>query len=72
MHARKMRAAVFAAAMGFSTLAHADGLEEKLRSKLQEPFVGNVAWVTDYEEALRQAKKEGKLVFAYFTRSYYP
>jgi hypothetical protein len=72
MNASKLRAAVLAAVAALSSAAHGEGKDEKLRSKLAQPFVGNAAWVTDYEEALRRAKKENKLVFAYFTRSYYP
>jgi hypothetical protein len=39
---------------------------------LAEPWVKANAWVKDYDEALAAAKKEGKPVFAYFTRSYSP
>ncbi|MFI5402927.1 MAG: hypothetical protein ACHQ1G_08325 [Planctomycetota bacterium] len=72
MDARTLRAAALAAVAALSSAAHGEGQEDKLRSKLAQPFVGNVAWVTDYEVALETAKKENKLVFAYFTRSYYP
>ncbi len=47
-------------------------LEQRLESKLKEPFVSNAPWVLDYAEALKKAKEENKLVFAYFTRSYSP
>jgi len=72
MDARNLRAAVLAAVAALSSAAHGGGQEDKLRSKLSQPFVENVEWVTDYKEALRRAKEERKLVFAYFTRSYYP
>jgi hypothetical protein len=72
MHVRSWRAAALAAVGMLSSVAHGEGQQEKLQSKLAQPFVSNVPWVTDYEEALRRAKQEGKLVFAYFTRSYYP
>jgi hypothetical protein len=72
MHARTLRAAALVAVMVWSSVAHGEGQEEKLRSKLAQPFFSNVEWVTDYAEALRKAKEEKKLVFAYFTRSYYP
>ena len=52
--------------------ARAENLEERLKSKLDQAFVGNADWALDYEAALTRAKKEGKLVFAYFTRSYFP
>jgi hypothetical protein len=72
MHARSLRVAALAAVGVLSSLAHGEGQEAKLRSKLTQPFVENVDWVRDYREALDRARHEGKLVFAYFTRSYYP
>ena len=72
MHARRLLAATLVAVGVVSSVARGEGQEEKLRSKLAQPFVSNVEWVTDYEEAIGRAKREGKLVFAYFTRSYYP
>ncbi len=47
-------------------------LKEKLKKKLDEPFLKNADWETDYDKARRKAKKDGKLIFAYFTRSYSP
>lgn len=58
--------------LALSALAAADELEERLDAKLKKDFVANAAWVLDYDEALARAKQEGKLVFAYFTRSYSP
>ncbi len=43
------------------------GLRDK---KLELPFLKKAAWTTDYDAALADAKKNGKLIFAYFTRSY--
>ncbi|MHC4549951.1 MAG: hypothetical protein ACYTEZ_14360 [Planctomycetota bacterium] len=51
---------------------YAQSLEAKLDAKLEEPFVQNAAWVTDYDQARKQAKEQNKLIFAYFTRSYAP
>ena len=39
---------------------------------MAKEFVKNAAWVTDYDKAKEQAAKDGKLIFAYFTRSYAP
>ena len=58
--------------LALSALAGAGELEERLDAKLKKDFVSNARWVLDYEEALARAEKEGKLVFAYFTRSYSP
>ncbi|HMQ22224.1 MAG TPA: hypothetical protein PKE00_07020 [Planctomycetota bacterium] len=37
---------------------------------LAEPFVKKGSWMIDYDAARARAKEEGKLIFAYFTRSY--
>lgn len=47
-------------------------LEARLEAKLAQPFVRNAAWVLDYGKALEESKRSGKLVFAYFTRSFEP
>ncbi len=47
-------------------------LQEKYEKKLQKEFVSKIAWAHSFEEARATAKKEGKLVFGYFTRSYAP
>ena len=40
--------------------------EEKLESR----FLQKANWILDYDEARAEAKKQGKLIFTYFTRSY--
>lgn len=40
--------------------------------KLEKEFVSFGGWITDYDVARERAKKEGKLIFAYFSRSYAP
>ena len=55
-----------AAAQGEETL------ESKLENKLAKSFVTHGNWILDYDEAREIAKKEGKLIFVYFTRSYSP
>jgi len=52
--------------------ARADTLEEKLEAKLKKPFVGNAAWVRSFADAKKQAAEKGKVIFAYFSRSYAP
>jgi hypothetical protein len=62
-------------AMAASSSAQApegETLEQKLEAKLKEPFVSNANWVLDYAEAMKRAKEENKVIFAYFTRSYSP
>ncbi|MHC4958398.1 MAG: hypothetical protein ACYTGN_08470 [Planctomycetota bacterium] len=46
--------------------------EEKLEAKLAKPFAKNAEWITDYDAAKAKAVQSGKLIFAYFTRSYAP
>jgi hypothetical protein len=49
-----------------------DALEEKLKEKLGKPFARNAAWVHDFAEARKAAAASGKVIFAYFSRSYAP
>ena len=46
-------------------------LEERLEAKLAEPWLRLAGWTTDYDTARARAKAEGKLIFAYFTPSYF-
>lgn len=41
-------------------------------AKLAEEWLKKADWITDYDKAREEAKKSGKLIFAYFTRSYSP
>lgn len=52
--------------------AQDDAMRAKKASKLAEAWLKNGQWTHDYDEALSQAKTSGKLIFAYFTRSYAP
>ena len=45
-------------------------LEERYREELASPFVARGNWVTDYDLARQRARDEGRLIFAYFSRSY--
>ncbi|MHC4972125.1 MAG: hypothetical protein ACYTG3_07320 [Planctomycetota bacterium] len=58
--------------LAFSATAYAQSLEERLEAKLKKPFLKNAAWVHDFAEAKGKAKEQGKVIFAYFTRSYAP
>jgi hypothetical protein len=60
---------------GFSISLNA---EEKSKNqlnyekKLTKAYFKNAKWYTDFDEAKEASKKEGKPIFAYFTRSYSP
>ncbi|GAB4139069.1 MAG: hypothetical protein Fur0037_05120 [Planctomycetota bacterium] len=45
-------------------------LEERRAAKMALPVFKKAAWTFDYDKARADAKKSGKLIFAYFTRSY--
>jgi hypothetical protein len=63
-------AAAVVAAIG--TSAFGQSLEEKRDKKLASEFLKKAAWTTDYDKAREDAKKGGKPIFGYFTRSYSP
>ena len=65
-----MRTAFFL--LSLLAVARAQSFEEKLEEKLKKPFATNVAWVLDYAAAKKQAAEGGKVIFAYFSRSYAP
>ena len=45
-------------------------LVKKRDDKLKAEFFKKATWITDFDQAKAEAKKSGKLIFAYFTRSY--
>jgi hypothetical protein len=45
-------------------------LEQKKQKKLQSKFLKNGTWYTDFDKAKAASRESGKLIFAYFTRSY--
>ena len=47
-----------------------DELITEREKKLAKPVFHEANWLFDYDEARRQAKEQGKLLFTYFTRSY--
>lgn len=69
--------AVAAACLAGASAARAQGqapdqeeLKRRLDKKLEAGFLKNATWILDYDEAKAAAKKSGKRIFAYFTRSY--
>ena len=49
-----------------------ESLIAKKEQKLAEAWIKNANWILDYDKAREIAKKEQKLIFTYFTRSYAP
>jgi hypothetical protein len=45
-------------------------MKKNLEHKLEQEFLKNASWITDFDKAKEEAKKTKKLIFAYFTRSY--
>lgn len=72
----KMTKAAGLAALALLELAAAveaqDTPEQKRDKKLGLPFLKKAPWITDYDQALEESKKQGKPIFGYFTRSYAP
>ncbi len=56
--------------LGAGSHARAGDLEDKRDALLKEEFLKKADWITDYDKAREEAKKSGKAIFAYFTRSY--
>lgn len=62
---------------GISVLAAAlpaqksqDDLIAERDKKLAKPVFQKANWILDYDEARAEAKKQGKFLFTYFSRSY--
>jgi hypothetical protein len=62
---------------GISVLAAAlpaqksqDDLIAEREKKLAKPVFQKANWILDYDEARAEAKKQGKFLFTYFSRSY--
>ena len=69
-----MKQTILAAAViaAIASPAFGQSLEEKRDKKLASEFLKKSAWITDYDKAREEAKKSGKPMFGYFTRSYAP
>lgn len=70
IEARWIALLVFGCALALR--AQDEELAKRRDQKLAEPWLKKAAWITDYDKAREQAKKSGKVIFAYFTRSYAP
>ena len=44
----------------------------KYQKKLKSAFIKKAPWVLDYDAAKKKAKDSGKVLFAYFSRSFAP
>jgi hypothetical protein len=62
--------------LAFAPAATAQNADQELRDnykhKLEKEFVSKIEWAQSLDEARASAKKQGKLVLGYFTRSYAP
>ena len=59
--------------LAFFAPVHAQGdKQELLDKKLKKEFIKKVAWEQNYGAAKIKALAEGKLILAYFTRSFAP
>ena len=56
--------------LGLGGSVRAGEMEDKRDALLAEEWVKKADWKTDYDKVREEAKKSGKLIFAYFTRSY--
>ena len=65
-----MKTGLLLLGMACAALAQDQDLEAKRDQKLKEPFLTKATWITDYDKAREESKKSGKMIFAYFTRSY--
>lgn len=64
-----------AVALGTASSLSCQDQEQLIRSreqKLAARFLEKADWITDYDQARAEAAKTGKLIFAYFGRSYAP
>jgi hypothetical protein len=77
----KLSILVFAtvALLSLGRVARADDATEEKRQAqyktnrdalLKEEWLKKADWITDYDKARAEAKKSGKTIFGYFTRSY--
>lgn len=74
MNRNQITAAVAALALGALCAPAQQKSQEELKQlrteKLAKPVFQKAEWLTDYDKARETAKQQGKLIFAYFTRSY--
>lgn len=74
MYIRSMTAIAVLSALCAALPAQQGKSQEELKQQREEKMAKEVFtkadWTFDYDKAREQAKKSGKLIFAYFTRSY--
>ena len=61
-----------AAMLLLTSFVQGQTLEEKYQAKTKKDFMKKIEWVDSLEKAQAIAKKSGKPIFGYFTRSYSP
>ena len=49
-----------------------DEYKARRTEKLQKDFLKKADWILDYDEARAEAKKQGKWIFTYFSRTFQP
>jgi hypothetical protein len=64
--------ALFLAGSALAAPPTQDELKQQRDAKYKEAWVSNAPWVTDYAKARDDAKKAGKSILAYFSRSFAP
>ena len=53
-----------------ATPALGQRLDRRLEARRAEPWQSIAPWVTDYDQAKRQARRQGKVILAYFTAAF--
>ncbi len=69
---RGLLALLALSAVSVAPTAAPQDLQRKYRQKLSKSFVRFGGWETDYDAARARAKKQDKVLFVYFSRSYSP
>ena len=64
--------ALLTAVSGLNGQDNQDQLKKLYNEKINEAWFTNGGWTADFAAAKARAKKEGKFLFAYFTRSHSP
>ncbi len=52
--------------------AEQERFKKSYEKALTAEFISHGNWITDYDLARERAKKEGKVIFVFFSRSYAP
>ena len=52
--------------------AQAEEFRKRFEAYMRKDYLTKAPWVLDYAEARARARREKKLIFVYFTRSYAP